>query len=184
MMESATRSVEFSFNNDVLTKGWSSKLMICSQAQLDSELDKIKAICIENGYPEDVILDCFCRKITSFSADKKYGPQKCPVYLEMQWIGNVSLQFEDQINKTITKCCCDAANPRLIFRTQKVLPSIQKDCMPTTQKSLVVYECSCECDARYIGCTSQRLADRVKQHVPTNIRNHIFWQREQFSPQI
>ncbi len=34
-------------------------LMICSKTRFDSEFDKIKAIPIENGYPEDVISDCF-----------------------------------------------------------------------------------------------------------------------------
>ncbi len=153
-------------------------LMICSKSRLDSELDKIRSILIENGYPEDVISDCFRKKIASFSADKKYGPQKCPVYLKMPWIGNVSLRFESQIKKAITKCFA-AANPRLVFGTRKVLPSIQKDCVPTTQKSLVIYEFSCRCDARYVGRTSQRLGDRIKQHVPTNIRLHNFRQREQ-----
>ncbi len=78
--------------------------MICSKTRLDLELDKIKSILIENGYPEDVISDCFRKKIASFLADKKYGPQKCPVYLKMPWPGNVSLRFEDKIKKTITKC--------------------------------------------------------------------------------
>ena len=26
---------------------------------------------------------CFCNKIAGFSADKKIGPQKCPVYLKL-----------------------------------------------------------------------------------------------------
>ena len=31
----------------------------------------------------------------------------------------------------------------------------------------VVYEFSCRCEARYAGRTTKRLADRIKQHVPT-----------------
>ncbi len=57
-------------------------LMICSKTWFDSELDKIRSIRIENGYPEDVISDCFCKKIASFLADKRYGPLKYPVYLK------------------------------------------------------------------------------------------------------
>ena len=37
-------------------------------------------------------------------------------------------------------------------------------------KSCVVYEFSCRCEARHIGGTTQRLADRTKQHVPTSTR--------------
>ena len=51
-----------------------------------------------------------------------------------------------------------------------MLPSAKKDSVPTTQKSCVVYEFSCRCEARYVGRTTQRLADRIKQHVPTSIR--------------
>ena len=46
-----------------------------------------------------------------------------------------------------------------------------KDAVPTTQISNVIYEYTCRCDARYVGRTSQRLVDRIKQHVPSTIRN-------------
>ena len=49
----------------------------------------------------------------------------------------------------------------------------------TTQKSCVVYEFSCRCEARYVGRTTQRLADRIKQHVPTSIRKKSNTVREQ-----
>ncbi len=111
------------------------------KTRLDSELDKIEAILNENSYQEDVISNFFRNKIASFSADKKYGPEKCPVYLKMPWLGlpllrNVSLRFEDQIKEAITKCFA-TANPRFIFSIRKVLSSVQKDCVPSTLKSLV-----------------------------------------------
>ena len=58
----------------------------------------------------------------------------------------------------------------MVYNTKVVLPSAKKDSVPTTQKSCVVYEFSCRCEARYVGRTTQRLADRLKQHVPTSIR--------------
>ena len=60
-----------------------------------------------------------------------------------------------------------------------MLPSAKKDSVPTTQKSCVVYEFSCRCEARYVGRTTQRLADRIKQHVPTSIRKKSNTVREQ-----
>ena len=47
-----------------------------------------------------------------------------------------------------------------------MLSVARKDVLPTTLKSSVVYEYSCHCDSRYVGQTSQRLQDRIKQHVP------------------
>ena len=46
-------------------------------------------------------------------------------------------------------------------------------------RSCVVYEFSCRCEARYVGRTTQRLADRIKQHVPTSIRKKSNTVREQ-----
>ena len=62
--------------------------------------------------------------------------------------------------------------PRVVYSTRVMLPSAKKDSVPTTQKSCVVYEFSCRCKA-------QRLADRIKQHVPTSIRKKSNTVREQ-----
>ena len=47
------------------------------------------------------------------------------------------------------------------------------------EKSCVVYEFSCRCEGWYVGRTTQRLADRIKQHVPTSIRTKNTTTREQ-----
>ena len=60
-----------------------------------------------------------------------------------------------------------------------MLPSAKKDSVPTTQKSCAVYDFSCRCEARYLGRTTQRLADRIKQHVPLSIRKKNTIIREQ-----
>ena len=67
--------------------------------KLDSELEKLTKIFLENGYPEDVISVNIKEKIGNFSADVKFGPQKCPVCLKLPWIGDSSLRFERQIKK-------------------------------------------------------------------------------------
>ena len=70
-------------------------------------------------------------------------------------------------------------SPRAVYNTMAMLPSAKKDSVPTTQKSSVVYEFSCRCEARYVGRNTQRLADRIKQHVPTSIRTKNTTEREQ-----
>ena len=69
--------------------------------------------------------------------------------------------------------------PRVVYNTRVMLPSAKKDCISTTQKSCAVYEFSCRCEARYIGRTTQRLADRIKQYVPASIRKKSYAAREQ-----
>ena len=153
-------------------------LTICSKTKLDSELEKLKQLFIENGYPADVLLFCMNQKLANFAAEKTFGPDKCPVYLKLPWIGYASSKFENQISKAITSCFC-AVKPRVVYNTRVMLPSAKKNCVPTTQKSCVVYEFSCQCEARYVGRTTQRLANRIKQHVHTSIRTKSNASREQ-----
>ena len=47
------------------------------------------------------------------------------------------------------------------------------------QKSSVIYEFTCLCDSGYVGRTTQRLENRIKQHFPSSIRNKSRPQREQ-----
>ena len=100
-------------------------LMVWSNTKLDSELDKIKQLLIENGYPADVLLSCINQKLANFGAEKTFGPETCPVYLKLPWIGNVSSKFENQISKAITSCFY-AMKPRVVYSTGVMLPSAKK----------------------------------------------------------
>ena len=86
--------------------------------------------------------------------------------------------FENQITKTITFCFY-AVKPRVVYNTKVMLPSAKNDNVPTTQKSCVVYEFPCRCEAQYIGDTAQRLEGRTKQHVHMRIRTKSPIIREQ-----
>ena len=97
--------------------------MICSKSKLHAELEKLKTIFLDNGYPEDVILSYTKEKIASFSAVQKFGPQKCPVYLKLPWIGNTSLRFESQIRQAVTNCFF-AVNPRIVYSTRRAIKRI------------------------------------------------------------
>ena len=69
--------------------------------------------------------------------------------------------------------------PRVVYTTRVMLPSAKKDRVPTTQESCIVYEFLCRCEARYVWRTTQRLVDRITQHVPTSIRKKTNTLREQ-----
>ena len=123
--------------------------MICSKTKLSPELDKIKQLLIKNGYPADFLLSCISQKLANFAAEKPFGPEKCPVYLKLPWIGNVSSKFENQICKAITSCHY-AVKSRVVYNIRVMLPSAKKDCVPATQTICCVYEFSCRCEAQYI----------------------------------
>ena len=96
--------------------------------------------------------------------------EKCPVYLHIPWIRKISMKFKKQITSTVKRCFF-SVEPRIIFNTRQLLPAIKKDVLPSHHHSNVIYQCVCHCDSRYVGRTSQRLEERIKQHVPRSIAN-------------
>ena len=107
--------------------------MISSKTKLGSELNKLKQLLIENGYPTDVLLSCSNQKLANFAAEKAFGPEKCPLYLKLPSIGTVSPKFNSQSNKAITSCFY-AVKPRVVYNPRVMLPSAKKDSVPTPQK--------------------------------------------------
>ena len=145
--------------------------MIYSKSKLDPELDKICSILLENGYPEHEINSTFKRKLQQLNSNPVHTVEKCPVYLHIPWIGNVSMKFERQITSAVKRCFF-SVEPRVIFNTRQLLPATKKDVLPFHHHSNVIYQFVCHCDSRCIGRTSQRLEERIKQHAPRSIANH------------
>ena len=139
--------------------------MICTKSKLNKEIKHIKNILLDNGYPESII-DCnISKKIAQFFMPKRFGPEKCPVYLRVPWIGKASIGLDKNVKMAVESYYVSVTT-RVVFTSKRMLPVARKDVLPTTLKSSVVYEYSCHCDSRYVGRTSQRLQDRIKQHVP------------------
>ena len=80
------------------------------------------------------------------------------------------MKFEKQITSAVKRCFFPV-EPRVIFNTRQLLPATKKDVLPFHHHSNVIYQFVCHCDSRYVGCTSQRLEERIKQHVPRSIAN-------------
>ena len=114
--------------------------------------------------------------MNQFRRPTQLGPKKCPVYLHLPWLGNVLMRYEMQI-KTAVKRCYFAVKPcivNLLYTTRQLLPAAKKDVLPALHQSNIVYQFLCLCDSRYVGRTSQRLQQRIKQHVPKSIlQGHI-----------
>ena len=148
-------------------------LVICSKSTLENELSNIRSILINNGYPEAIINTVMTKKMNQFRRPTQFGPKKCPVYLHLPWMGNVSLRYEMQI-KTAVKSCYFAVEPCIVYTTRQLLPVAKKGVLPAFHQSNIVYQFLCHCDSRYVGRTSQRLQHRIKQHVPkTILQKHI-----------
>ena len=144
--------------------------MICSKSKLDPELGKIRSILLENGYPEHAINSSFKQKLQQLNSNPVHTVEKCSVYVHAPWIGNISMKFEKQITSAVKRCFF-SVEPRVIFNTRQILPAIKKDVLPSHHHSNVIYQFVCHCDSRYVGRMSQRLEERIKQHVPRSTAN-------------
>ena len=147
--------------------------MICTKRRLNGEIERIKKILLDYGYPKNVINTQITKKITQFSTLKQFDLEKCPLYLRVPWISKASINLEKEV-KTAVESCYGSVSTSLIFTSKRMLPVARNDVLSTTHKSSVIYEYKCQCDSRYVGRTSQRQQDRIKQHVPQ-------WLRQQFT---
>ena len=102
-------------------------LVIRSKSTLQNELSNIRSILINNGYPEVVISTVITKKINQFHRPTQLGPKKCPVYLLLPWLGNVSMRSEMQI-KTAVKSCYFAVEPCIVLHHQTTSTCSQKGC--------------------------------------------------------
>ena len=127
-------------------------LVICSPSRLDPEIKKIFSIFRDLGYPEDVIQRTIRAKLKTSAADNKIGPQKCPVYIHLPYIGSVANRFEQTLSRSIYQCY-SSVQLRVIFGTRALLVCANKDRSPTHHKSNVVYNFKCFCDRTYVGRT-------------------------------
>ena len=82
--------------------------------------------------------------IAQFSTTKRFGPEKCPVYLRVPWIGKPSTNLEKEV-KTAMESCYGFVSARLVFTSKRMLPVARKDVLATIQKSFVIYEYKCHC---------------------------------------
>ena len=143
--------------------------MICSKGKFGPELDKILSILLENGCPENLIKSTIKRKL-QLNLNLVHTLKKCPVYLHIPLIGYVSMKFEKQITSAMKRCFF-SIEPRVVFTTWQLLPATKKDELPSHHQNNVIYQFVCHCDSRYVGRMSQRLEERIKQHIPKSITN-------------
>ena len=89
-------------------------LMICTKRRLNREIEQIKKILLDNGYPNNIINTQITKNIAQFSTLKRFGPEKCPVYLRVPWIGKPFTNLEKEV-KTAVESCYGSISTRLVF---------------------------------------------------------------------
>ena len=144
-------------------------LKICSQSTLADELEKLRVIFLENGYPSSVIETTFQIVVKPRLNKPPLEPdKKMKVFLRLPWIGPKGEKFRAEILDIIGR-----GFPRVkadvVFTTRKAFSGRAKDVLPATSQSLIIYEFTCRCSRAYVGKTTQVLGERIKQHIPDRL---------------
>ena len=100
--------------------------MICTKRRLNGDIEWIKKILLDNGYPKNVIKTQITKKIAQFFTLKRFGPEKCSVYLRGPWIDKPSTNLEKEV-KTAVESRYGSVSTRLIFTSKRMLPVARKD---------------------------------------------------------
>ena len=76
------------------------------------------------------------RILCLFSMPKRFGPEKCPVYLKVPWIGKAFIRFDKNV-KTAVENCYSSVTTRVFFTSKLMLPVARKNVLPATTKSFL-----------------------------------------------
>ena len=72
-------------------------------------MENITKILLGNGYPKDVI-----KQKISRTTPKLFGPEKCPFYLKVPWMGKPSTALSGGVKAAVENCFA-SINPIVIF---------------------------------------------------------------------
>ena len=143
----------------------------------DHDVVKLKATLGKNEYPGKFIDNQIHKYLdnkdnTKVEIDES---EKKIKYFKLPFIGSMSLYTQKKLNDVI-KRFCKVENVKLVFTTCKLSSFFSlKDRVPFELQSFVVYKFVCNgCSAMYIGMTCSHLSTRIKQHLVTDKRSHIF----------
>ena len=138
----------------------------CSQSRhihtnfslLSEELDKLRDLFISNGYPLSTI-DRYMQHIQVLRHRQVcFGPKKCPIYLKLPWLGDCSTRFDNRISHNID-IIISSAFPALkllcCFSSRSTFSTTNKDVLPLTTLSNLVYSFTCVCERRYVPSNLQ-----------------------------
>ena len=148
---------------------------ICSPGQyLVDEVKQLKLIFERNGYPHPITDRVIDKVLNAGTPDVLTSnlPKPKAVYIRLPWLGKVSMSFKRRIF-SVTKSAVPMCQPTCCFTSRQMFNTNRKDVLPAEKISNIIYLFTCDCGHRYVGKTTQRLEERVKQHVPEDLVQQV-----------
>ena len=138
--------------------------MICSVDTLAEGLRQLSDTFKENGYPE-----AFLKKnltAGSTEAPKQQLAPKRKLYLTLPFRGDSVAEILRQRLCASLKSTFYAAELQVQFTSRPLFPLRLKDKLPVGTTSMCIYQFVCSGGATYIGRTTRRLSQRMREHHP------------------
>lgn len=132
------------------------------------EVDFLKNIFNQNGYPDHLFFSCVKRFLNSkfkHNTDNKIIDEKVETMFFVPYIGLPSVIFGRKLRELIRKYY--GIDVRIVFTTFKVKNYFSLKCrtpLPLLANIVYTYKCLRDANNVYIGKTMRHLATRVKEH--------------------
>ena len=143
---------------------------ICSEDYLRDESKHLKLIFQRNGYTSQIVYRIIPHTLNSSENAQIEATNR--VIIRLLWFGPASMAFKRNIMHLastyvpqFSAICC--------LTSKKMFLATDKDVLPMTAFSNVIYLFTCACGHKYIGKTTQRLDNRIKQHIPEYLVNIV-----------
>ena len=143
---------------------------ICSEDVLTNELEFLRKVFLKNGYPRQMI-----EKRLQATPERCIVPtvEKKNVYINLPFKGDtLTLLTEKKLSSAVNRAF-SAARLRIFFTSTPAVRLQHKDKVPRSEASFCVYSFSCSCGTGYIGRTTRRLSERVREHIPAWIYSGV-----------
>ena len=88
--------------------------------------------------------------------------------MALPYKGPVSELYAKRITSAVSRCY-EKVQARVVLTSKAIFPAAKKDVLPTRNTNMLVYQYTCDCGHSYVGKTTQRLQDRINQHLPKSL---------------
>ena len=145
---------------------------------LHEEVAKIKHYLEKNSYPLSFVdkqVKFFLESKINEKSDTINATNDIVKYYKSPYIGHISTDVKHKIDR-FCKFYCKSLSIKIILTPFKVADVFNvKDPIPKSLKSFVVYKFVCPgCNVRYNGEATRHLSTRIKEHLETDKKSHIF----------
>ena len=141
----------------------------------------LKSVLQKNGFPLKLNYKSISKYLSNYVFKQKENEQMPLLesskrhFYKLLYI-NFSIQTKKKLNNIVLKYCKPNTNIELVLSSFKISSLFSvKDRVPSDLRSYVVYKFVCgSCKADYIGCTKRHLSTRIKEHLETDKKLHVY----------